>query len=82
MSKIGLGGTIFTIFTGSIFMVVGLIVILWESISLYEFSAAGFCTLAGVIIILYGITLVIGAFWQWRKIRSGKVFLGPPDELK
>ena len=58
MSKIGLGGTIFTVFTGSIFVVVGLTVILWESISLYQFGEAGFCTLTGVIITVTVVRLV------------------------
>jgi hypothetical protein len=82
MSKIGLVGTLFTIFTGSIFIVSGLLYIFWEVSLGTQVSIAGLCTIAAIIIILYGITLVAGAFWQWSEIKKGKDFYGSPDGQK
>lgn len=80
MSKIGLGGTLFTFYSGFIFIGLG------ASVLILQFSSGSIVTnlwtIAAIMILLYGITLIFGAYWQWKDIQKGKEFYGPPDDMK
>jgi uncharacterized membrane protein YidH (DUF202 family) len=80
MSKIGLGGTLFTIYSGFVFIALGAFVLIMHLIS--GNIIANLWSIAAIMLLLYGVTLVIGAYWQWDDIKNGKEYHGPPDDMK
>ncbi|UCG70047.1 MAG: hypothetical protein JSV09_03255 [Thermoplasmata archaeon] len=82
MSKIGIGGTIFSIFSGFIFISWGLFFIYWSLTSQNRGSEDELCILVAIPILAFGFILVLGGLRQLKGIRKGKDYEGPSGGIK
>jgi hypothetical protein len=82
MSKIGIGGTIFSIFSGFIFIIWALFFIYWGLTSQNRGSENELCILVAIPILVFGFILILGGYRQLKGIRKGKEYEGPSGDIK
>jgi len=82
MSKAGKAGTIFSIFSGFIFIAWSIIFIFWFITSQSSRDGNALCLLATIPVLIYGIILVFGGIRQLKGIKEGKEFTGSRNDLK
>ena len=82
MTKIGKAGTIFSIFSGFIFIAWSIIFIFWFITSQSSRDGNVLCLLAAIPVLIYGIILVFGGIRQFKGIKEGKEYEGPSNGIK
>lgn len=82
MSKIGKMGTIFAIYSGFAFTILGLAFLLGGFSAGFSGLTNGFLLLLGIPLLIYGLILIFGGFKQLKDIKKGKEYKGPPDGFK
>jgi hypothetical protein len=82
MSKIGLGGTIFSMVSGVIFLIWGIVFLIWGIINQSRGTENELCIIVAIPVILFGVFLVFGSYRQLKGIKKGKEYEGPPEGFK
>lgn len=82
MSKAGKFGTLFSIYSGFVFAIFGLILITWGIFTNYIGSLKGISLILGIMILVYGLILIFGGIKQYKGIQKGKEYPGPPEGFK
>lgn len=81
MSKIGLGGTLLSIFWGFVFIAIGIFLITKRD----NFEGLGvpneFCFASSILIFGFGGIMIFIGLKQLKGIKEGKNYPGPPDSI-
>jgi hypothetical protein len=82
MSKVGIGGTLFSIVSGITFTIWGIVFLIWGITNPGRGTENELCIVVAIPIILFGVFLIFGGYRQLKGIKKGKENEGPPEGFK